>query len=159
MSPSLRSPRGFSPDGRTFSPGGLATRVKGSNWKHPIDSDNGGPDDPPKKTPKGPTQTGGNDTWKDHCGYYHPDHSKGWYDKYGHYHPGKNSDGGTASNGEPAPAARHGNPRGGRSANAGTVRHNPFTLPLREGENASCVTPPRIAATRWCICMLMRDLP
>ena len=106
MSPSLRSPRGFSPDGRTFSPGGLATRVKGSNWKHPIDSDNGGPDDPPKKTPKGPTQTGGNDTWKDHPGYYHPDHSKGWYDKYGHYHPGKNSDGGTASNGEPAPASR-----------------------------------------------------
>jgi hypothetical protein len=51
---SLGSPRGFSPDGRTFSPDGLQSRVKGSHWKHPIDSDQGGADDPPKKTPKTP---------------------------------------------------------------------------------------------------------
>jgi len=58
MSSSMGSPRGFSPDRRTFSPSGLATRVKGSNWKHPIDSDIGG-DDPPK-VPKTPTRPGAN---------------------------------------------------------------------------------------------------
>jgi hypothetical protein len=56
------SPRTFSPDGhsfsgRTFSPDGLQQKVKGSNWKKPIDSDGGGPSDPPKKAPKNPTQT------------------------------------------------------------------------------------------------------
>ena len=59
---SLGSPRTFSPDGhsfsgRTFSPDGLQQKVKGSNWKKPIDSDGGGPSDPPKKAPKVPTQT------------------------------------------------------------------------------------------------------
>lgn len=97
MSSSMGSPRGFSPDGRTFSPGGLATRVRGSHWKHPIDSDNGGPDDPPKKTPKGSTQTGsnGNDAPKDCTGNWHCSHpgrgpwppKGGYVDPWGHYHP------------------------------------------------------------------------
>jgi hypothetical protein len=61
MSASTGSPRGFSSDARSFSAGGRTfsaeelTRVKGSNWKKPIDSDNGG-DDPQPKPPK--TQTG-----------------------------------------------------------------------------------------------------
>jgi hypothetical protein len=61
---SLGSLRTFSPDGHTFSSNGhtfsadgLQARVKGSNWKKPIDADGGGPDDPPKKAPKGSTQT------------------------------------------------------------------------------------------------------
>lgn len=106
MSSSMGSPHSFSPDGRTISTGGLATRVKGSNWKHPIDSDNGGPGDPPKKAPKGSTQTGGTDTSKDRPGYYYPDHKHGWVDQYGHYHPGQNSGRGTVSSNEPAPASR-----------------------------------------------------
>ena len=117
-SSSMGSPRGFSPDGRTFSasgrtfnPDGLATRVRGSNWKHPIDSDNGGPDDPPKKTPKGSTQTGSNGTGQvnpyDPYGYHHHRHYPGYVDHYGHYHPGTGTGGGSsANNSEPAPASR-----------------------------------------------------
>ena len=92
---SMGSPRGFSPDGRTFSPDGFTARVKGSHWKHPIDSDNGGPDDPPKKTPKGSTQTGsnGNGPPKDCHGNWHCLHpgqwppKEGYVDPWGHYHP------------------------------------------------------------------------
>src|SRR5690348_17198539 len=59
MSSSMGSPRGShvdmraGPSGPTFNTERVQTRVKGTHWKHPIDSDNGGPDDPPKKTPKG----------------------------------------------------------------------------------------------------------
>jgi hypothetical protein len=94
MSSSPGSLRGSHVDMRPVGTSGPAfntergqTRVKGTHWKHPIDSDNGGPADPPKKTPKGSTQTGGNDTSKDHPGYYHPHHNHGWVDPYGHYHP------------------------------------------------------------------------
>jgi hypothetical protein len=86
---SLGSPRSFSPDGhsfsgRTFSPDGLQQKVKGSNWKKPIDADGGGPSDPPKKTPKEPTQTtdnGGGGNYPYHP-YYGPG---GWYAH--HHHP------------------------------------------------------------------------
>ena len=64
-SSSMGSPRGSNIDvrsstigGRTSSAGDLRTRVKGTHWKHPIDSDNGGPDDPPKKTPMGSSGEG-----------------------------------------------------------------------------------------------------
>ena len=73
MSSAMGSPRGFSPDGRTlsassrtFSPDGQETRVKGSNWKKPIDSDGGGPADPLPKPPK--TQTSGGDGSSSHYG-------------------------------------------------------------------------------------------
>lgn len=94
---SLESSRGFSPDGRsfgsagrTFSPDGLQARVKGSNWKHPIDSDGGGPaDPPPKKTGNGSTQTSSSDPSNGtsspggHYGEWHPHpHPHG-----GHYGP------------------------------------------------------------------------
>jgi len=102
MSSSMGSPRGFSPDGRTFSangrtfsPDGLQTRVKGSNWKKPIDSDGGGPADPQPKPPKTPTQTsdGGNGSsgHYPHGGFYPPHHHGGGY--YGGYHPSQNGDG------------------------------------------------------------------
>jgi len=116
MSSSIGSPRGFSPDGRTFSPDGrtfrpdgIATRVKGAHWKHPIDSDNGGPDDPPKKTPKGSTQGSGGSGSPQGGGWSHDPprgHGGGWYDQYGHHHGPWPSGQGTASNGEPAPASR-----------------------------------------------------
>jgi len=116
-SSSMGSPRGFSPDGRTFGAGGLATRVKGSNWKHPIDSDGGGPSDPPNKPPKGSTQTGSNgaDQVDPHDPYGFHGHHNGWYDRYHHYHPGSgdgsksgNNSGGNSSGNrtEPAPAFR-----------------------------------------------------
>jgi hypothetical protein len=108
MSSSMASPRGFSPDGRNFGAGGLATRVRGSNWKHPIDSDGGGPSDPPNKPPKGSTQGNGGDTSKDRPGYYgYGNHDKGWYDQYGHHHgPRPSGHGSSAGNSDPAPASR-----------------------------------------------------
>ena len=69
MTSPLASPRSFSPDehtlgpaSRTFSPDGLQQKVKGSNWKKPIDADGGGPSDPtpPKKSGNGSTQTSSN---------------------------------------------------------------------------------------------------
>lgn len=73
MPSSLASPRSFSPDGHSFSPDGhkissdavsfspdgLQHKDKGSNWKKPIDADNGGPPDPPpnKQPPQRTTQT------------------------------------------------------------------------------------------------------
>jgi hypothetical protein len=97
MSSSMGSPRGFSPDGRTFStsghtfsPDGLQTRVKGSNWKKPIDSDGGGPADPQPKPPKTPTQT------SDSGGGYYPPHRHHAYYGYGYYgpyHPNPNAGG------------------------------------------------------------------
>ena len=39
--------RGFSSGGSSFNAEGLQTRVKGSNWKKPIDSDNGADDPAP----------------------------------------------------------------------------------------------------------------
>ena len=70
---------------------------KETHWKHPIDSENGGPDDPPKKAPKGSIQGSG--------GSGSPQ-GGGWYDQYGHHHGPWPSGQGTASNGEPAPASR-----------------------------------------------------
>ena len=102
MSSSIGSPRGSNVDMRTSAMGGrafnadsLQTRVKGTHWKHPIDSDNGGPEDPPKKTPKGSTQTGsnGNGPPKDCHGNWHCLHpgqwppKNGYVDPWGHYHP------------------------------------------------------------------------
>jgi len=85
ISSSMGSPHTFSPDGRTFgatgrsfSPDGLETWVKGSNWKKPIDSEGGGADDPTPKPPKGSTQTS-----SDGGGGYYPAHRH-----YGGYHGG-----------------------------------------------------------------------
>jgi len=39
--------RAFSSGGSSFNTEGLQTRVKGSNWKKPIDSDNGADDPAP----------------------------------------------------------------------------------------------------------------
>ena len=96
MSSSMGSPRGFSPDGhtfsasgRSFSPDGYQTRVKGSNWKKPIDSDGGGPADPQPKPPKTPTQTG--DSGGSHYGGWHP-HPHPHYGGYGPY-PNPNAGG------------------------------------------------------------------
>jgi hypothetical protein len=78
--------------GPTFNTKRPQTRVKGTHWKHPIDSDNGGPDDPPKK-PKGSsgdgqpqwTSNGGGWTHTPPYGFHDP--HKGWYDRWGHCHP------------------------------------------------------------------------
>src|SRR5205823_4273600 len=53
MTSSIGSVRTFSPDGHVGS-NGLELRLTGSHWKKPIDSDQGGSEDPPKKTPKDP---------------------------------------------------------------------------------------------------------
>ncbi len=97
----LGSPRGFSPDGhsfspdgrsfsasgRTFSPDGLETRVKGSNWKKPIDSDQGGNGDPLPKASKTPTRTGSNgDDHPGGSGGYHGGWNPGHH-QYGYYGP------------------------------------------------------------------------
>ena len=88
-SSSMGSPRGFSPDGhsfsasgRTFSPDGFQTRVKGSNWKKPIDSDGGGPSDPQPKPPKTPTQTGDSGNGGGYP-YGYPPHHHPHYGPYG----------------------------------------------------------------------------
>jgi hypothetical protein len=104
MSSSMGSSHTFSPDGRTFSasgrsfsPDGLQIRVKGSNWKKPIDSDGGGPADPQPKPPKGSTQTssdgGGQNNPYDPYGFHNHGHP-GYVDAYGHYHPGSDAGGG-----------------------------------------------------------------
>ncbi len=110
MSPSLGSPRGsdigsFRNSGRSFDVG-LQTRDRGSHWKHPIDSDQGGPDDPPKKTPKGGTESGGSapkDNPWDPYGFHK--HHPGYVDKYGHYHP-PTGVGSNSADSDPAPASR-----------------------------------------------------
>lgn len=58
---SIGSVRTFGADRGTFNADGLQLRVKGGHWKKPIDADQGGAEDPPKKTPKDPqtSQTGG----------------------------------------------------------------------------------------------------
>ena len=113
MSSSMGSPRGShvdiraGPSGPTFNTERVQTRVKGTHWKHPIDSDNGGPADPPKKTPKGSTQAGngGGSTG----GSSGPE--GGWYQNpHGHPHygfdgPSGGSNGGTYRT-QPAPASR-----------------------------------------------------
>ena len=95
MSASTGSPRGFSTDGhtfsasgRTFNPDGFQTRVKGSNWKKPIDSDGGGADDPAPKPPKGSTEAS-----SDGVGGYYPSHRPYGYGGpyYGPYHPNPNA--------------------------------------------------------------------
>ena len=86
MSSSMGSPRGFSPDGRTFSPDGFTARIKGANWKRPIDSDGGILGDPPIKPPKASTQ---------------PRDEGGYIDQYGNYHHGRYNGGGNASNNGP----------------------------------------------------------
>jgi hypothetical protein len=107
MSSSMGSPRGFSPDGRTFSasgrtfsPDGLQTRVKGSNWKRPIDSDGGMLGDPPVKPPKASTQPSRDGTSRDHAGYGGGYGHHGYIDQYGHFHPYFGG-GSNASNGSP----------------------------------------------------------
>jgi hypothetical protein len=96
---SLGSPRTFSPDGhsfsgRTFSPDGLQQKVKGSNWKKPIDADGGGPADPtpPKKSGNGSTQTSSNGTDSTigtPPGPYWPRNSGGYYGGWNpHLHHG-----------------------------------------------------------------------
>lgn len=80
---SIGSARTFSSDDRTLSPGGLQLRVKGGHWKRPIDADQGGTEDPPKKTPKDPqtSQAGGGSKgdiyWAPR---YHPHHGPGVQD-------------------------------------------------------------------------------
>jgi hypothetical protein len=100
MPSSMGSPRGFSPDGhsfgasgRSFSPDGFQTRVKGSNWKKPIDSDGGGPADPQPKPPKTQTSDGGDGSsgHYPHGGFYPPHRHGGGY--YGGYHPNQTGDG------------------------------------------------------------------
>jgi hypothetical protein len=91
-SSSMGSPRGFSPDGRTFSasgrsfsPDGFQTRVKGSNWKKPIDSDGGGAGDPTPKPPKGSTQTSSDgDSYTPHR---HLNYGDGYYGGWYQHHP------------------------------------------------------------------------
>jgi hypothetical protein len=104
-SPSLGSPRGtFGNGGRSFDVG-LQTRDRGSHWKHPIDSDQGGPDDPPKKTPNGGTGTGGSPPKYNAGDHYGPHkHHPGYVDKYGHYHPADY--GNSSASNDPAPASR-----------------------------------------------------
>ena len=80
---SIGSMRTFSTDSRMISPDGLQLRVRGGHWKKPIDSDQGGAEDPPKKTPKDPqtSQTGGGSNggiyWAPR---YHPHHGPGVQD-------------------------------------------------------------------------------
>ena len=78
-SSSMGSPRNFSPDG-------LQTRVKGSNWKRPTDSNGGMLGDPPIKPPKASTQ---------------PRDEGGYIDQYGNYHHGRYNGGGNASSSGP----------------------------------------------------------
>jgi hypothetical protein len=64
--------RGSALSGRSFSAEGLE-HTKGTHWKKPIDSDGGGADDPPKKSPKDPLQTGdqsGQPTRASHLPFY-----------------------------------------------------------------------------------------
>ena len=88
------SGRTFSPDGRTFSPDELQQKVKGSNWKKPIDSDGGEPGDPPKKPPKDPNQTTDNGGGGNYP--YHPYHGPGGW--YGQHHPHGGGYNGTGGN-------------------------------------------------------------
>ena len=114
MSSSMGPPRGshveirsVGTSGPAFNTERLQTRVKGTHWKHPIDTDNGGNDDPPKKPPKGSTQAG-NGGGSPGSG---PGPDGGWYQHpHGHPHYGPWPKGG--SNGDntyrtqPAPASR-----------------------------------------------------
>jgi len=92
MSSSIGSPHSFSPDGRTFSasgrtfsPDGLQTRVKGSNWKKPIDSDGGDAGDPAPKTPKGSTQTSSDGS--SYTPHRHLNYGDGYYGGWYQHHP------------------------------------------------------------------------
>jgi hypothetical protein len=79
--------RTFSPDGRIFSPDGLQQKVKGSNWKKPIDSDQGGGDDPPpKKSGDGSTQTSSNGSGASNGNGHPPPGTGGYYGGW-HHHP------------------------------------------------------------------------
>jgi hypothetical protein len=99
MSSSMGSPRGFSPDGRNFSPDGLQNRVKGSNWKRPTDSNSGMLGDPPIKPPNASTQPNRDGTSRDQAGYGGGGYAhNGYIDQYGHFH---HHFGGSASNGPP----------------------------------------------------------
>jgi hypothetical protein len=95
---SMGSPRGFSSDARSFSAGGRTfsaeelTRVKGSNWKKPIDSDNGG-DDPQPKPPKTQTgDSGGGSHYGGPYGGWGPGHHP-HYGPYGGPYDGNRNDG------------------------------------------------------------------
>jgi hypothetical protein len=95
---SFGSTRSFNPDehtfsGRSFSPDGLQQKVKGSNWKKPVDADGGGPADPnpPKKSGNGSTKTssnGSDTTIGTPPGPYWPPHSSGYYGGGNPHHHG-----------------------------------------------------------------------
>jgi hypothetical protein len=111
MSSSLGSPRGtvaagFNTNGGrvdlrtaprgTVAPGfntnggrvdvGAAQPSKGSHWKHPIDWDGGGADDPPKKPSKGHVEYNSNGGGWSHDPYGFHNHHNGYYDQWGHHH-------------------------------------------------------------------------
>ena len=90
---SIGSVRTFSPDGHVGS-NALELRTAGSHWKKPIDSDQGGADDPPKKTPKDPKTSDSGSGGKG--GYYPPRP----HPHYG-YGPGGSTDQPLACRGRP----------------------------------------------------------
>ena len=89
---SLGSVRTFSPDGQSIGANRIEARGA-SHWKKPIDSDQGGDSDPPKKTPKD-SQTSDNGGGVRYP--YHPYTGPGGW--YGH-HPHPHSDGDRGNSG------------------------------------------------------------
>jgi hypothetical protein len=94
---SIGSNRTFSPDGHVGS-NGLELRTAGSHWKKPIDSDQGGNDDPPKKTPKDPVQANGGGTIVP---------PGGWYGTHPHPHYGQGAGGNGGDTSTPPPQRTH----------------------------------------------------
>jgi hypothetical protein len=66
MTSSIGSVRTFSPDGHSFSPDGHGK----DHWKKPLDSDQGGDQDPPKQTTDSSGGGGGSIYYHPH--YWHP---------------------------------------------------------------------------------------
>jgi len=91
MTSSIGSVRTFSPDGHVGS-NELELRTAGSHWKKPIDADQGGSEDPPKKTPKDPTQANGGGTTTP---------AGGWYGLHPHPHYGGGTGTGGDTSGQP----------------------------------------------------------
>lgn len=89
--------------GRTFNADGLQLRTRSEHWRKPIDSDGGGPDDPPKKPSGDGTKTGSSDGDTSH--YVAPRHGghsgSGHYGPHGEWHP----DPPLACKGRPPPTA------------------------------------------------------
>jgi hypothetical protein len=97
MTSSIGSVRTFSPDGHVSS-NGLELRTAGSHWKKPIDSDQGGNDDPTKKAPKDPIEANGGGTIVP---------PGGWYGSHPHPHYGQGSGGNGGDNSTPPPQRTH----------------------------------------------------